>query len=514
MRHLLLFVVLGLTVAAERPNVLLVIADDWGRGDAGAYGNTWIRTQAFDRVAREGLLFNRAYTPNAKCSPSRACLLTGRNPWQLGAAANHIPYFPAEYATYPEVLTTAGLHVGSTGKGWAPGVANDVHGARRTMVGRSYAKRTGTAPTKAISTNDYAANFRDFLADAKPGTPWVFWCGMTEPHRGYEYGTGVRLAGKKLSDIPRVPGYWPDTEAVRNDMLDYALEVEHVDHHLGLMLAELEQRGELDRTLVIVTSDNGMPFPRVKGSCYDAANHLPLAMRWPQGITARGVAIDDLVSFIDLAPTILDVLGVAEKTSGMAPLTGRSLRPIFTAGRGGIVTTERDHLLIGRERNDIGRPHDAGYPVRGIVTADRLLLVNHEPGRWPSCDPLTGYLDTDGSPTKTAVLALRRSGGDTTFWQACFGKRPAIELYHLTNDPDCLTNLAADNVMERDALLRRLDARLRSEDDPRMSGRGAAFDAFPHATESNRGFYERFTNGEAVKAGWVSASDFEREALE
>ncbi len=98
----------------SRPNILFAIADDWSYGHASAYASTWVKTPAFDRVAREGLLFMRAYTPNAKCAPSRACLLTGRNSWQLKEAANHFPFFPSEFKTYAEALGEHGYFVGST----------------------------------------------------------------------------------------------------------------------------------------------------------------------------------------------------------------------------------------------------------------------------------------------------------------------------------------------------------------------------------------------------------------
>jgi len=101
----------------NRPNILLAIADDWSFGHASAYGCKWINTPAFDRVAREGLLFTRAYTPNAKCAPSRACLLTGRNSWQLEAACNHICFFPTKFKTYCEALAEHGYFVGKTTKG-------------------------------------------------------------------------------------------------------------------------------------------------------------------------------------------------------------------------------------------------------------------------------------------------------------------------------------------------------------------------------------------------------------
>ena len=97
--------------------------------------------------------------------------------------------------------------------------------------------------------------------------PFCFWYGSTEPHRRYEFQSGVNKGNKKLSDIDQVPAFWPDNDVVRHDMLDYALEVEHFDSHLQRMLRELEKRGKLDfiSTLVVVTADNGMPFPESKG---------------------------------------------------------------------------------------------------------------------------------------------------------------------------------------------------------------------------------------------------------
>src|SRR5512146_3383151 len=115
---------------AGRPNILFAIADDWGL-HAGAYGTKWVKTPAFDRVAREGIVFTHAYTPNAKCAPSRASILTGRNSWQLKAAANHICYFPPEFKGWGEVLVEQGWFVGHTQKGWAPGVATNMAGQPR-----------------------------------------------------------------------------------------------------------------------------------------------------------------------------------------------------------------------------------------------------------------------------------------------------------------------------------------------------------------------------------------------
>jgi len=490
-----------------RPNILFAVADDWSYGHAGAYGCVWVNTPSLDRVAREGILFTHAYTPTGKCAPSRAALLTGRNPWQLKAAANHWCYFPAEFKTFPEALGEQGYFTGMTGKGWGPGVAKDAAGKNRQMAGRPFDKRQATPPTAQIARNDYAANFTDFLDAAPKDQPWCFWYGGFEPHRGYEFGSGIAKGGKKLSDIDRVPACWPDNEAVRNDMLDYALEVEHFDRHLGRMLAELEKRGLLDNTLVVVTSDNGMPFPHDKGYAYNDSGHLPLAVMWKNRILNPGRRVDDYVSFIDFAPTFLQVAGIAWKETGMAPVTGRSLAEIFMSGKAGRVIPERDHVLIGKERNDVGRPHDWGYPIRGIVKGDLLYLHNFEPSRWPGGNPETGYLDTDGSPTKTEVLKSRLVPGQKHFWEVCFGMRPADQLFNLRHDPDCVSNLAGKEPF--DMLKRQLFDELEKQDDPRLAGNGNLFDAYPCANTADRDFYGKFKRGEKVKAGWVNDSDFE-----
>jgi len=495
---------------SRRPNILFAIADDWGL-HAGAYGTSWVNTPNFDRVAREGLLFRNAYTPIAKCAPSRAILLTGRHGWQLEEAGNHMPYFPAKFKSWPEALTEKGWFVGITGKGWGPGVANDAAGQPRQIAGRPFNQRTAPPPAKAISANDYAGNFAAFLDAAPKDAPWCFWYGATEPHRAYEFQVGVNKGGRKLSDITRVPAYWPDNDTIRHDMLDYGYEVEHVDRHLGRMLAELERRGLRENTLVIVTSDHGMPFPRVKGYAYDASNHVPLAVRWPAGITKPGRVIEDFVDFTDIAPTLLDVAGIAPASTGMAAITGRSWREIFASAQDGRVVAARDHVLLGKERTDSGRPNDAGYPIRAMIRDGFLYLRNYEPARWPAGNPETGYLDTDGSPTKTFILAARRRNPADPFWPLNFGLRPGEELYDLRQDPDCVRNLAADpaHAARRRTMHDDMTAKLKAQGDPRMFGRGDVFDRYPVAMEGSRDFHGRFTRGEKPKAGWVSETDFE-----
>jgi N-sulfoglucosamine sulfohydrolase len=499
------------TPPPARPNILFAIADDWSFGHAGAYGSTWVRTPSFDRVAHNGLLFTHTYTPNAKCAPSRAILLTGRQSWQLEEAANHVPFFPAKFKGWAETLQEHGYVTGSTGKGWGPGVANDTGGKPRQMTGRPFNRRKLEPPTRQISDNDYVANFREFLSTVPQGQAWSFWYGSLEPHRRYEFGSGVSKGGKQLTDVGRVPPYWPDTETVRHDLLDYAYEVEHFDRHLGGMVDALTDAGMLENTIVIVTSDNGMPFPRVKGQTYPFSNHVPLAIMWPNGIKVNGRKVEDYVSFADLAPTLVEVAGLKWEETGMQPAAGQSLVPILRSS-GSRVKPWRDFVLLGKERHDVGRPGDAGYPIRGIIQKDSLYLRNYEPDRWPAGNPETGYLNVDGSPTKTEILQRRRNGADMRPWTLAFGRRPLDELYDLARDPFCMTNLASDrqHAARVEGLRTRMERELRAQGDPRMVGRGDVFDRYVYAEEKTRNFYERFARGERPVAGWVNESDFEK----
>ena len=492
----------------NRPNILFCLADDAGL-HFGAYGCRWVNTPAFDRVARGGLLFQRGYTPNAKCAPSRAAILTGRNSWQLEDAANHNCIFPARFKTVWEALQEAGYHTGHTAKGWAPGDPGTVNGRPRELTGPAWSSRKLEPPTPDINNTDYAGNFEDFLNARPADAPFCFWYGSTEPHRNYTYGSGVKLGKRSIKEIDHVPGIWPDNEVVRNDLLDYGFEIEHFDRHLGQMLDTLQRRGLLENTLVVVTSDNGMPFPRIKGQEYEHSNHMPLAMMWPAGIRQPGRVVHEYVSFIDFAPTFLELAGLDATRAGMQPITGRSLTDVFAAQPKFL----RDHVLIGKERHDCGRPHNQNYPIRGIFEDGWLYLRNFEPDRWPAGNPETGYLECDGSPTKTEVLKTRYIASQKQFWDLCFGKRGDEELYHVAVDPDCLTDLVNDPAHQarRDRLRAKMEAELRAQGDPRMFGNGEVFERYPWCHPWLADYYERWQRrhetGERMEPGWIEKTD-------
>ena len=500
----------------KKPNILFCIADDASFPHMGAYGTDWIKTPAFDRVAKEGILFMNCYTPNAKCAPSRSCILTGRNSWQLEEAANHWPYFPDKFKTYAETLSENGYFVGYTAKGWAPGKVGEINGKKRQLTGIPFNEKKLDPPARYINSNDYAENFRSFLEARPENTPFCFWYGSTEPHRAYEFNAGVNYGGKTIDQIAHVPPFWPDVDSVKLDMLDYAFEIEWFDQHLQKMLDMLEYNGELDNTVVIVTADNGMPFPRVKGQVYEYSNHLPLAIMWKDGIINPGRKVNDFVNFIDFAPTFLELAGVQEPNSGMHPIEGISLTDIFYSPEEDQVNPERNFVLLGKEKHDVGRPGDVGYPVRGIIKDGFLYLRNFKTDRWPGCNPETGYLNTDGSPTKTVILNERRRLGSSNYWDLSFGKRIEEELYNIREDPYCMNNLALNTSYSEIMVQLKLEMgrKLEEQKDPRIIGNGDIFDTYLYSNEADRNFYERYMAGEEVQAGWVNETDFEQEAFE
>ncbi len=458
----------GPTAAGRRPNILFVIADDQSWHAPGALGTAQPRTPAFDQLARDGASFTHAFAAAPSCTPSRSAVLTGRNIWQIGDAGLLYGTLPREYPLFTHALQDAGYTLGWTGKGWGPGEW-EPGGMKRPPLGREYNQRQFVPPiSAALDSRDYAANFEDFLRERPADTPFFFWVGITEPHRVYEQDSGVR-AGKRPEGV-KVPPYWPDTDEVRRDLLDYALEVEWLDTQLARVLALLDASGARDTTLVVVTSDNGMPFPRAKVNLYDPGVRMPLAVRWP-GRVKPDQRFDALVSLIDLAPTFLDAARVVVPVQ----ITGRSLLPILE-GRN---VTGRDEVYTALERHTWCRPDGATYPIRGIRTREFLYLRNFMPERWPTGGPefissnKTVHGDVDGCPTKAF---MEEPANQTRFpreFALSFGRRPLEELYDLRNDPHQINNLAADPAYAaaREKLWMQLRGHLEKTGDPRVAGR-------------------------------------------
>lgn len=460
-----------IAIAAEdrphRPNVLLAIADDWAWPHAGIAGDKVVRTPAFDRIAREGVLFTRAFVSAPSCSPSRAALLTGQHFWRLEEGAILWSTLPAKFPVYPDLLEKAGYHVGHAGKGWGPGpIARG--GRLRNPAGPLY------------------KSFQQFL-DARPkAKPFCFWFGSFRPHRQYQWQSGVQ--GGLKPEQASVPPCLPDDPEVRTDLCDYYWNVEQFDREVGNLIEVLQRTGEQDNTLMVVTSDNGMPFPRCKSNLYDLGTRVPLAIRWPAKL-AGNRRIDDLVSLLDLAPTFLEAAGLQSPSD----MTGKSVLGLLLSGQSGRVAPHRDRVFTGKERHAY-----LGYPTRAIRTREFLYIRNFAPDRYAGGDPSgddpreppivtrNGYDnpfgDIDGSPTKYFMLKHRDEPAIKALFELAFAKRPAEELYDLRNDPDQLHNVATDSrhAAAKARLAEALMSELKATKDPRVLGRGASFDKYPY----------------------------------
>jgi len=271
---------------------------------------------------------------------------------------------------------------------------------------------------------------------------------------------------------------------VRSDILDYYYEIERFDRETGEMLQLLEQAGQLDNTIVVMTSDNGFPFPRAKATCYDAGTKMPLAIRWPARVRT-GHTVDDFINLTDLAPTFLEAAGLSPSPE----MTGRSLMPLLLAENAGHIDPARDHVIVGRERHANVRAENVGYPIRALRTGRYLYLRNFHPERWPAGDPplygdVDEHLSISASPSKQAVVENNGSTQTKRLFELAFGKRPAEELYDLREDPWQMNNVAENATYdtERKRLRAQLNAYLLQTKDPRASGSGDVFDHYFYVT--------------------------------
>jgi arylsulfatase A-like enzyme len=248
------------------------------------------------------------------------------------------------------------------------------------------------------------------------------------------------LASGKDPQKVKVPAWLPDAPVVRNDILDYYHEVEQFDRQLGEILSVLRESGEIENTLIIITGDNGMPFPRAKATLYDSGAKIPLIMSL-RGKIDPGTEVKEFVSLTDIAPTILELTG----QDIVKEMTGTTLWPLLRKEK----VNNRKMVFIERERHANVRKAELGYPARAIRTEEYLYIRNYEPDRWPAGDPevyhsVGPYGDIDASPSKEYIMSRRAQATVAPFFKRSFAKRNAEELYDLKSDPDQLNNVASE----------------------------------------------------------------------
>ena len=517
---------LALPVSAaepKRPNLLFIFADDWGRF-ASAYGkldgpgspNDVVKTPNFDRIAREGTLVRQAFVSAPSCTPCRSALLSGQHFWRTGRAAIlQGAVWDESIPTYPRLLAQAGYHMGKTGKVWSPGNPADIPYGRPVpsfqkagMRFNSFSK-FGTDQVKSGDSihscrrtllREVRGNFEGFLSKRPSQAPFGYWFGPTNVHRKWVKGSGKALWGIDPDSLKgKLPPFLPDIPEMREDFADYLGEVQALDAYAGELLDALEKAGELDNTLVVMSGDHGPPgFPHGKCNLYDFGSRVALALRGP-GVE-KGKVSDTLVSLPDLAPTFLEMAGVKPP----ATMTANSLQSLGVINGSGDIdrkTMPRDAVFIGRERHyPTARDGGLPYPQRAIRTKDHLYIINFRPDRWPLGDPRqlqggtptwdklannTGVTlsDEDAGPAKAWLVLNRDTAQGKPFFDHAYGKRPAEELYVLSDDPHQMRNRAGEKTLEgiRKNLRERLLKTLEETGDPRMQENGKFFETPPLA---------------------------------
>ena len=450
----------------ERPNFLLVITDDQSWIHTSFAGYPAVKTPNFDRIASEGIYFRNAYTSAPTCTASRSAILTGQHFWRLGSAGQLWGEFPASLTTYQNILEKNGYKVGYTGKGWGPGKA-----VMGNPAGHDYNQIQKDVDPN-FSTIDHVENLKQFLLEKKPDQPFSFWVSPTEPHRPFLRDVGANSGEINMAKIS-VPPFLPDVPVVRNDIADYLYEIQWFDKELGKVLQVLEERGELDNTVIVYTSDNGMAFPRAKSNNYEYGTHVPFAVRWGNGI-ADHQDVTDFLSLTDIAPTFLDLAGI----TAPAAMTGKSFRQQLLAKKSGRIDKQRNAAFSGFERHiKDARLEDRGYPSRAIHTDKYLYIQNFAPDRWPAGMPPKLLDIDDGSPTKNF---LRKLDKNELFWKLAADKRPAAELYAIDRDPGQLNNLADNPEYKslQDSLEQQLLKQMQQTGDPWTTGNGEIFNSY------------------------------------
>lgn len=431
------------------PNILFFITDDESAVERSAYGWSKIPTPAFDRVAKDGVLFTNGFTTAPSCAPSRASVLTGRHFWELEQGGFIQAFIPKKYPTVSQVLADHGYEVARTGKGWGPG-SHPTLGITSESLGRKFDRETIADPPKGVHANDYAGNFARFLETRDANKPFFFWAGVMEPHEPSGPDNYLLLEkefGVTLDDVS-LPPFMEDTPRNRRERANFVYEICVADRHLARMLASLEERGLLENTLVVVTADNGTAICdgsrelRGKASPYDLGCHVPLTMMWPARMPG-GRTVTDFVSFADFAPTFLEAAGLAVP----AGMTGRSLVASLVSGKSGRVESDRDSIITGLEWHGEFDPQSRS--CRSIRDDRYAYLVRY------------ANVDGQGKPLDTAALV----------------KPVQEEFYDLEKDPWQLHDLVDDPAVAAEQ--KRLADQLREEcarrGDPRFTAEMALF---------------------------------------
>ncbi|MHC4170631.1 MAG: sulfatase family protein [Planctomycetota bacterium] len=429
------------SAAQKKPNILIIMADDCTHNDLPVYGGQNAATPNIDRLASEGLVFNRAYLASSMCQPCRAELYTGQYPMRNGCAWNHSASRP-DATSMPHHLRPLGYRVGLVGKVHVkPAKAfpfEKVDGFDPNCVRN---------PTRPHDTQ----HIRSFMAGQDP---FCLVVALVEPHVPWVMGDKSKYAPKKL----KLPANLADTPRTREAFSRYLAEITYMDGQVGEILAVLEQSGKADNTIVLFTSEQGSQFPGCKWTNWDTGLHTVLIARWPGKVT-RGKRTDALVQYADVLPTLIDAAGAAPSGSAF---DGTSFLPVLLGRK-----TEHRKFVYGMHNNI---PEGPAYPIRTIsdgqyryirnLTPDEIYIEKHLMG-WSG----KGQLN---NPYWATWVSNAWNKPHTYDMVKRYMHRPAEQLYNTAEDPYELTNLADDPALAsvKARLSAELDRWMKAQGDP------------------------------------------------
>lgn len=398
----LLLCCLSFSKAAERPNFIFFLTDDISFDDIGPYGNKFVKTPNLDRMAAEGMVFDRAYLTASSCSPSRCSMITGRYPHNTGAPELHMP-LPADQITFIQQLKEAGYHTILSGKN---------HMGDAKTLGFTEVSR-GKGPS---ASEDWVK----IIENRPKDQPFFAWFGSNDAHRGWDLGADAPVYDPAEIEVPPFMVDGPET---RKDLAAYYGEVSRSDIYIGKLMAELERQGIAKNTYLVYCTDNGRPFPRCKTRMYDSGSKAPLIVWSPGNIKPARTA--SLTSAVDFAPTFLELAGIKPGPT----IQGVSLVPVFKDPK----ATVRDVAFT--ERNW----HVYSAHERAVRHGDWLYIKN----AFPDQMALSVESDATAYPAAIEYWEYQRAGKLTDLQKDVqLQPRPGVELYRTDADPHQLTNLA------------------------------------------------------------------------
>ncbi len=427
------------SIAATKPNILFLLSDDHSYPYLSCYGNPDVRTPNLDRLAAEGMRFDRMFVSCPQCVPSRAALMTGRSPVAVRMVRFTSP-LPGDVAALPDLLRDkGGYFTGVAGRSYhldGPATKGKRAAPELGRVMDEKNLRTFTQRVDYVEKGGGMQNFGGklgaFLDQAPKDKPWFFWLGFSDPHHVWTtQGKRGALDPKKLT----LPPHLPDLPGVRGDLARYLAEIEHLDDDVQSALDTLKARGLAENTLVVFMGDNGMAMPHGKGALHDPGINVPLIVRWP-GVLKPGQSTRALISGEDFAPTMLEAAGVKppKEMSGVSYL--KLLR--------GEPFTPRQYIFAerGPHGGDGGMKPDilaSTFDLARCARSDRFKLIYN-------CTPhgAVAPVDSQRDPGWQEMMAANAAGKlAPQFVKAYFtAPRPTFELYDLDADPGELNNLA------------------------------------------------------------------------